>query len=116
MLRTGFRSVSLFQLVDTPTRVTAFTSTIIDHTYSNKPANIADIFIPVYVISDHYPVCVTRKVSNSGSSESKHKTITYRCMRNFDIQEFLEELKSQSWSLLNIYENPNSALDFFQTI
>ena len=56
---------------------------------------------------------MTRKVSNSGSSESKHKTITYRCMRNFDIQEFLEELKSQPWSLLNMYENPNSALDFF---
>ena len=52
-------SVNLIQLVDTPTGVTASTSTIIDHAYSNKPENILDIFVPCYAISDHYPVCLT---------------------------------------------------------
>ena len=49
-------SVNLIQLDDTPTRVTASTSTINDHAYSNKPENIIDIFVPCYAISDHYPV------------------------------------------------------------
>ena len=105
-------SVNLFQLVDTPTRVTASSSTLIDHAYSNMPENIVDIFVPVYAISDHYPVCLTRKISNS-SSGSKHKTITYRNMRHFDNIEFLEDLESQQWPLLDACENPNDALDFF---
>ena len=109
-------SVNLFQLVDTPTRVTALSSTVIDHAYSNMPENIVDIFVPVYAISDHYPVCLTRKMSSNSPSGSQHKTITYRYMRHFDNIEFLEDLESQPWSMLDNCENPNNALDFFLQI
>lgn len=54
-------SVNLTQLVNMPTRVTANSSTLIDHAYCNKPENIVDIFVPFYAISDHYPVCLTAK-------------------------------------------------------
>ena len=49
--------LNLFQLVQTPTRVTHSMETLIDHAYSNVPENIVSIFVPCYSISDHYSVC-----------------------------------------------------------
>ena len=109
-------SINLSQLVDTPTRVTETSSTLIDHAYSNKPEKIADIFVPCYIISDHYPVCLTRKLSNKTESDNQHKTITFRNMRHFDSLKFLEDLNAQPWQLLNFFENPNDALDFFMQL
>ena len=106
-------SVNLTQIVDSPTRVTATSSTIIDHAYTNKPENIVEVCVPCYAISDHYPVCLTRKLSNKNKSESKHKTITYRSMNNFDTSAFLSDLETQPWSTLDIFDNPNDALNFF---
>ena len=109
-------SVNLTQIVDLPTRVTATSATIIDHAYTNKPENIVEVFVPCYAISDHYPVCLTRKLSNKSSSESKHKTITYRSVSHFDDLAFLSDLEAQPWSTLDIFDNPNDALDFFLQI
>ena len=82
----------LTQIVDSPTRVTATSATIIDHAYTNKPENFVEVFVPCYAISDHYPVCLTRNLSNKNNSEPKHKTITYRSMNNFDASAFLSDL------------------------
>ena len=109
-------SVNLTQLVDSPTRVTATSATVIDHAYTNKPENIVEVFVPCYAISDHYPVCLTRKLSNKNSSEPKHKTITYRSMSHFETSAFLTDLEAQPWSTLDIFDNPNDALDFFMQI
>ena len=66
------------QLVLSPTRVTDSSKTIIDHDYSNVPDNIVSVSVPRYSISDHYPVCVTRKLSNSFDRGLVHKFISYR--------------------------------------
>ena len=71
-------AVNLMQLVKAPTRVTDRSATLIDHAYSNREENIVDVFVPNFAISDHYPVCITLKVSQS---ESIHRTITYRQMK-----------------------------------
>ena len=111
-------SINLSQVVDTPTRVTETSSTLIDHAYCSKPENIADIFVPCYSISDHYPVCLTQKSSNKTESDNKHKTITFRNMRHFDSNcfKFLEDLNTQPWQLLSFFENPNDALDFLMQL
>ena len=54
----------LSQLITEPTRVTDTSSTIIDHVYTTEPGNITESFVPQYAISDHYPVCFTRKTNN----------------------------------------------------
>ena len=82
-------SVNLIQLVETPTRVTATSSTPIDHAYSNRAENIVDIYVPCYAISDHYPICLTRKLSQCKASKQGHKTITYRAKKMFDQEQFL---------------------------
>ena len=58
-------NLNFSQLVLSPTRVTDSPETIIDLVYSNVPDNIVSVSVPHYSISDHYPVCVTRKLSNS---------------------------------------------------
>ena len=54
----------LTQSVSKPTRVTESSSTIIDHIYSTKPENIIESFVPSLSISDHFPICFTRKINN----------------------------------------------------
>ena len=55
----------LKQYVSSPTRVTKKTSTLIDHIYSsvNYCGSISNAFISTLFISDHYPICCTRKIS-----------------------------------------------------
>ena len=58
-------NLNFSQLVLSPTRVTDSSETIIDHVYSNVPDKIVSVSVPHYSISDHYPVCVTRKTFKS---------------------------------------------------
>ena len=58
-------NLNLKQLVQTPTRVTDTTATLIDHVFTNYCENIINVTVPVYAISDHYPVCLTRKITKT---------------------------------------------------
>ena len=51
----------LKQLVEEPTRVTSKSSTVIDHIYTNNREKISEVYVPKLGISDHYPICFTRK-------------------------------------------------------
>jgi hypothetical protein len=55
---------SLTQLIDKPTRVTSTTSSIIDHVNVSHPEHIIETNVPIFAISVHYPVCITRKSIN----------------------------------------------------
>ena len=63
--------------------------------------------------------------------DSVHNTITYRQMKNFDQTMFLQDLayhyryliiaylftlENQPWGILDIYDDPNDAMDFFNEI
>ena len=93
----------LSQMIREPTRVTETTSTIIDHVYTSHTDNIIESFVSPYSISDHFPVCFTRKISNR-ISKSKHVTTKYRCFKNFNEDVFIANLSSE----LNSFEVTNS--------
>ena len=93
----------MYLIIREPTRVTETTSTIIDHVYTSHPDNIIESFVLPYSISDHFPVCFTRKISNR-ISKSKHVTTKYRCFKNFNEDVFLANLSSE----LNSFEVTNS--------
>ena len=63
----------LTQLVKEPTRITRSSSTLIDHVYTTNTETIVECFVPSYSISDHFPVCFTRKAS---CKVPKHEHIT----------------------------------------
>ena len=83
----------LNQLVKDFTRITPLTATIIDHIYTSNPENIIECFVPSYAISDHFPVCFSRKV-NSKVAKTKHILTTYRCFKHFNESSILDGLCS----------------------
>ena len=81
----------LTQLITEPTRVTQTSSTLIGHVYTTNPATIAESFVSQISLSDHFPVCFTRKM-NHKLSKHQHTTTSYRCFKHFDEKTFLDEL------------------------
>ena len=113
-------SMNFEQLVNDPTRVTSNSATLIDHAFSNTPINISNVTVPCYAISDHYPICITRKISSNHIKGPVHKTIAYRSMKHFNENAFLEDLSDQPWFLIDIYDDPDDStqlfLDLFQKV
>ncbi|MCU7801396.1 MAG: hypothetical protein KZQ70_15025, partial [gamma proteobacterium symbiont of Lucinoma myriamae] len=108
-------SLNFEQLINKPTRVTSISETLIDHVYTNAPENITEIVVPYFSISDHYPVCITRKMNNSFETGPVHKSITYRDTKHFDETLFSQELENMPWFMIEEAENANDALDLFVT-
>ena len=42
-----------------------------------------------------------------------HKTINYRCTKTFDEEQYLNDLSNQPWSIIDIFDDANDALDYF---
>ena len=81
----------LKQMVSSPTRVTNSSSSIIDHIYCTDSEKISECFVPHYSISDHFPICLTRKI-NQKLKKSNHITTSYRCFKHFNEKLFLNDL------------------------
>ena len=50
----------LQQVIQSPTRITAHSETIIDHLYVSNTDKLSDISVPCISLSDHYPIAFTR--------------------------------------------------------
>ena len=72
--------------------------------------------MPVYALSDHYPVCLTRKISNDFERGPIHKLISYRDTKSFNEATFISELENQPWTVIDIFDNASDALDYFSDI
>jgi exonuclease III len=106
-------SANFTQLVKDPTRKTTVSATLIDHAFTNYPHNISNILVPSYSISDHYPVCITRKENSCNSKGPVHKSVSYRSMKHFEVNDFLDELSNQPWSILDIFDDVNESVELF---
>ena len=102
----------LEQLIDKPTRVTNKTETIIDHIYTSHVENIIEISVPYYSVSDHYPVCVTRKL-NKKCLKNEHITIDYRSFKNFDENKFIIELANTNFQQIESLDNIDEATELW---
>jgi hypothetical protein len=106
---------NLTQVVSTPTRVTPHSKTLIDHVYTSAPANISLVSVPTYGISDHYPVCITRKIENR-HADSGHKTISYRSTKHFNEDAFMGDMFSAPWDTVNMQPNSDLAVELFNSL
>ena len=89
----------LSQLVSEPTQVSETSSTTIDHIYTSHPENIIEHFVPLFSISDHYPICFTRKICNK-MRKNDHITTRYRCFKRFSEESFITDLSCDLESFL----------------
>ncbi|XP_062601194.1 uncharacterized protein LOC134262888, partial [Saccostrea cucullata] len=100
------------QLITAATRVTNTSSTLIDHFYTNKPDNMCEVNVPFIAISDHYPICATRK-TKCMQQKGKHVEIEYRDFKKFDENKFLHDLKDVDFNNLLQMHDPNEILTEF---
>ena len=100
----------LIQLVNTPTRVTASSSTLIDHVYTNNPSAVSDVSVPVLSVSDHYPVTCNWSVKLPKLKKNGHTTIVYRSFKHFNQSSFLFDLANTSFTGVFQETDPDSAL------
>ena len=101
----------LTQLIGEPTRVTATTSTLIDHVYTTKELNVTAHGVVPLGLSDHYMTFVTRKVGTS-----QDRTVQQGSARDwsrFDLDTYQSCLSQTPWHQVNKLENPNHMLALF---
>ena len=55
----------------------------------------------------------TRKLSKTFDTGPVHKIINYRNTKTFDEEQFLNDLSNQPWSVIDIFDDANDALDYF---
>lgn len=107
---------SLTQLIDKPTRITSTTSSIIDHVYVSHPEHIIETNVPIFAISDHYPVCITRKINQRDYPNLTHQTIKCRCFKKIKEDLFLADLQHINISQINLINDIQAATDMWYTL
>ena len=76
--------VGFHQLVQSATKITSTTATLIDHICTDNRAMVSDVLVSTVSISDHSPVFCTWSFKPSKYLSKSHKSIKYRSFRNFD--------------------------------
>ena len=108
------KSYNFTQLIDSPTRVTQTTSSLIDHIHTNNRDKICQSGVIVTGLSDHYITYCTRKTVKG--QINKHNTITIRSMKNYTEDRFIEKLQSMDWSIVLNCIDVNVAWEKFKAM
>ena len=91
----GLESLALSQTITEITRPSS--KTCIDHIWCASQDNIYQVAVPKIGISDHFPVCLVRKLKKGLLKPKTHLTIKYRCYNTFDETKFLDDLEQVPW-------------------
>lgn len=87
---------NLTQIVLEPTRITASSTSLLDHIICSHPDKIIQSGTLPVGLSDHLPVFCTRKIQKG--TFNKHKNIVIRSLKNYTAETFIHNLKLCDWS------------------
>ena len=93
-LKSLFRTLSFIQFIDSPTRITKDTSTLLDLIATNCPQNISKSGVISSGFSDHEMIFFIRKI-NWKRFPAQMKT--FRNYANYESSKFTEDLKGVDW-------------------
>ena len=102
---------SLLQIVDSPTRITNNTSTLIDHILTNARDKISKVGIIDIGLSDHQLIFCTRKLMRT--KYNNHKTIKCRSFKKYTSDKFALILKKSNFCNYEEFDNIDSAYNDF---
>ena len=103
---------ALTQVVESPTRITRKTSTLIDLVLTASPENVKKIgVVDVPGISDHCLVYFSYALKKP---KYKPKMITRRDLKNFKEDKFIQDISNTSWDDIYTTENTNDKADIFE--
>ena len=100
MLKTMFR---LKQLIESPTRRTCSSYSIIDHIPTSFPDRITQRGILDVGLSDHQLIYYTRKITRI--KRGGHKQITFRSFKNYTIDGYVKALVEKFANVNDAYSN-----------
>ena len=92
--QTTISKYQLQQLIQSPTRITASTSTLIDHIYTNNFSKISNPPVASSGISDHFPIFCTYLLKTPKIKNDSHVTIETRSFKNKESDQVGLQMKS----------------------
>ena len=101
----------LKQVIESYTRITDNTSTLIDHVLTNSVENMSQHGVLEIALSDHYAIYCTRKTQKQ--KYHKHKFITVRSLKRYSKTLLLEKLNTLVFPDYSSYENMDTAYSEF---
>ena len=102
------------QMITEATRITANSSTILDHIVSNSREKIVDSGVLDSSFSDHLPVYCTRKIGKNEVFSPVIKRV--RCFKKYSKETYLRELRGTDWNDVYMAVNVDVALDSFNRL
>ena len=97
---------NLTQLIESPTRVTLHSSSLIDLIFTNRPDRVVCSGVAHLGISDHSLIYVYRKLSIPSESKGDNN-VRIRYFNKFDSDLFRNDIQAQPWDDILKIENPN---------
>ena len=94
------------QLVETPTRITDTSETLIDLILTTKGENLCNIKVLPSSLSDHDVICFTRKTKKI---KNPSETIKCRDYSNYDYRKLRNDMQQETFNTVYAEENPNTA-------
>ena len=104
---------NLHQVIQSPTRVTNSTRTLIDHIYTNNPDRILHSKVHQTSMSDHFTVQCTLTSKIPKAQHKPQSIITYRSFKHFDACYFLHDLSNCSFKDIYCTDDPDKAFTSF---
>ncbi|CAB4034648.1 Hypothetical predicted protein [Paramuricea clavata] len=107
--------LNLKQIIESPTRITDISQSLIDVILVSSPNTVRDSGVLNCTISDHLPVYVTLKLK---PTKPPPIHITVRSYRNYDPELFATDLASKSERLLSVFSvnDINEKLKIFNDV
>lgn len=107
-------SLHMTQMINSPTRITQSSRTLLDLIFTNKPDRITKTYNLLTGLSDHNMTLITRKLSKDRYKDTQSS----RCMRFIpkkDRQVLENELKNVPWNDIVQWVNTNQSCDELMT-
>ena len=99
------------QLIESPTRITCSSSSIIDHILASFPDRVTQQGILNVGLSDHQLIYCTRKITRI--KRGGHKQITFRSFKNYTIDGYEKALVEINFPKYKKFDNVNDAYSKF---
>ena len=103
-------------MINEPTRVTKDSKTLIDHIYTTNEENIRSVKVEKICVSDHYAIFCNRSSHISPDKTNQHQTITYRSFKNFVESNFLNDLNSVPWEIIESFDDVDDIVSAWMTL
>ena len=88
-------SIGLYPLIDQPSRITQYSTTLIDNMFTNELTNQIISGLLINDISDHLPIFSLTRSSHKRLNSLNYKTIRKSSKESVDA--FIEDLNRQTW-------------------